>query len=168
MLSDSVSAGPRAGIYSSAPIPLLPVKHRRSTGLNVSGDLPCDDSHALITELPNLSGRLSASRPGRPWKLSRANPGNRYMPGKRGITTGDTSIPERRKAKSYSNAPVPVSSSNTTVPILVFQSITSAAVTAHLPISILSARCRVVFCSEPAHASSRAQRSETGGCLHPG
>ena len=52
------------------------------------------------------------------------------------MARGDTSIPDERKAGSYSKEPSPVSRSKTTVPIFVPHIIISATVILHPPISI--------------------------------
>ena len=58
------------GSNSSAPIPLEPIKQSISTGFMLSSGRPSFASHMFMRSLPYLSGSASASKPGRPLKVS--------------------------------------------------------------------------------------------------
>src|SRR5690606_34676102 len=94
----------------------------------LSGRRPWRASQLLIRALPNLSGSESASRPGRPEKVSRLRPGKRLMPGVAGIFSGATSMPVAINSGVYSNAASSLFSSHSTAPISMPQSLTMALV----------------------------------------
>jgi len=113
-----------AGSNSKAPIPLLPIKHRISTGFMLSSGRPCCANHMRINSLPYLSGSTSANKPGKPLNVSIAGSafflreGNLklFLPELIGICRGAISQSRLINFGSYSNAAMPEISSQATAP----------------------------------------------------
>ena len=128
----SSEAGPVAGSYSRAPMQRCPRKHSISTGFPEV--LPVRVSHRSNKARPYVSGRESASMPGRPLNVSLFRFPNEYiLPCCTGIIMGDGSIPLSAKFLSYSNLATLYDSSHRNVPMSIPNSFTFATSTIRIP-----------------------------------
>ena len=112
------------GSNVKAPIPRLPIKHNISTGFMSSCGRPCCASHIFINWFPYLSGSTSASKPGKPLKVSKSaflflrNSGKFKILREvlMGIFNGAKSQFSFLNLLSYSKPAMPVFSSQATAP----------------------------------------------------
>src|SRR5690606_14587893 len=107
------------GSNSSAPIPLRPTKQSISMGFKLLAARPLRASQALISVFPYLSGRTSASKPGKPLKVVVSfNSGNENIGDEelKGIMMGEISSFPEAKAGSNSKTAYRLSSSQETAP----------------------------------------------------
>ena len=101
----SVSTASMAGSNSRAPMQRLPRKQSVSIALPLVR--PVKASHFSKRARPYVSGRESASIPGRPLKVVLSSSPKLYTrPSLTGIISGEGSMPSRTKSGSYSNCAI--------------------------------------------------------------